>query len=711
MNCIACGSELQTHEYQSRSADEAHTTIITCDRCPIDAMKLNPGLPPPVPYRGLRKPIKRPMHVRVCSAGSRIDSATLVTIDIPKDHAYSNIPTPQTHVTVQQKVLSTTTGGVPIEKYASMTIQGPLCGMLISESSKVIVGMGAALIEYGTYTPGPDTGSEQRIVSGEYATIDSITDRNAYVYIAKGSTIRKLIIELREGAARVDWGGILNTVMCRKLAPSSCSKYIPNDTVMRLSNLSARAWDATVAPTSGHVFTSKPDGERMWLMLHGHTWYMVPPKFKGRVRQWHVAHSHIGSDNVIVLDVEYLGRHGMILIDVLTTVDGTPAPVTRDMNWVINQFRDIDRVYKPPRVNTRQYFRDYKLALEYAEIVPYPVDGIVAIRDGSTEILKVKSVKSMELEHTGNGNLASADGTHIASSVSVSPFDVGSIIEVRFTVDKTTRSINVTEVFQRSDKTIANATSAVVNIVSSAITLHTKDDNDRRAALIWCNELRKTIHKRAFNRNSNNVIILDVGSGNGQSLDSVMISDKLSYVFVEPDEQKCKALARRTRTTRIFKDPLEMIPTVRSLKTRLVGSVILNCTLSDIVNCEDLTHVLLPELRCVLSTFSMHFVVDELQDIRSLSDVPIYGCGYLYDNVNEKGTLVNSSGVVMEMIDDDNATVKWGSDTKYTEPVTMTQHYAGIGKVVKATGILKSPDVNVSPGAIGICDKVYVLLP
>jgi hypothetical protein len=633
-----------------------------------------------------------------------------MVVDIPKDHKYFTVPTPRTHVTIQQKVISTTTGGVTIEKYASMTIDGPLNGMLISQSSTVTVGVGISLIEYGTYTPGLDTGSEQRIVSGEYTVVGSVAGRNTYVYIAKGSKDRKLIIELVERTGRADWSTILNDIMCQQLTPTSCHRYIPNDTVMRLSNLSARAWDATSAPESGHVFTCKPDGERMWLLLYGYTWYMVQPKFRGHIRQWHVSQSHANVNNIIVLDVEYLGRHGMVLIDVLTTANGAPAPVTRDMNWVINQFHEINEQYQPPNVDIRQYFRDYKLASTYASTVPYPVDGIVAIRDGSTEILKVKSVKSMELQHTGNGNLASADGTHIASSPSAAAFDTESIIEVRFTVDKQTKSICVTKVFQRSDKVTANSTSAIVNIVTSAITLHTRDDNDRRAALLWCNELRKKIHKRALAKPSNNVIILDIGSGNGQSLDSMMMSDKLSYVFVEPDEQKCKALARRTRTTRIFKDPSEIIPTIRSLKTRLVGSVILNCTLSDIVNCDDLVHKLLPELKCIMCTFSMHFVVDELQEIRSISDVPIYGCGYLYDDADEKGTLVDSSGVTMRIVDDDNATVKWGSDAKYTEPVTMTQHYAGVGTVVKAASLLKLPDANISPGAVSVCDKVYVLV-
>lgn len=710
MNCIACGSKLQTHEYQSRSADEAHTTIITCSQCPIDAAKLRPLTMPLTPYRGLRKPITRPVHVRVCSAGSRIGSVSLMIVDVPKNHRYYALPTPRTHVTVQQRVMSTTTGGVPIEKNGSMAIDGPLQGMLISQSSTTTVGMGIVLMEYGTYTPGPGTGSEQRIVSGEYAIVDSVADRNTYVYVAKGTNSRKLIVELVERAARVDWSGILNDIMCQRLTPSSCNYYVSNDMTMRLSNLSARAWDATSAPQSGHVFTCKPDGERMWLVLYGYTWCMVRPKLKGSVRQWYVAQNQVSTNSIIVLDVEYLGRHGMVLIDVLTTANGMPAPVTRDMNWVINQFHEINERFRPPRVQIRQYFRDDKLASEYASAMLYPVDGIVAIRDGSTEILKVKSIKSMELEHIGDGNLTSADGSHIASSPCAAIFDRGSIIEVRFTVDKASKSICITEVFQRADKVTANSTSAVVNIVSSAITLQTKDDNDRRAALIWCNELRKKIHQRALSKTSNSTIILDVGSGSGQSIDSIMSSDKFSYIFVEPDEQKCRALAKRTRTTRVLKDPLDVASMIKSLKTRLIKSVILNCTLSDIVNCSDLMDRLLPELRCVVCTFSMHFVVDELQEIRSVSNVPIYGCGYLYDDADEKGILVDNSGVVMKMTDDDNATVKWGSDARYTEPVTMTQHYAGVGNIVKATSMLKLPDAGASPGAVGICNEVYVLM-
>lgn len=40
-------------------------------------------------------------------------------------------------------------------------------------------------------------------------------------------------------------------------------------TVSRLANLSSRAWDVQTAETRDHVFSSKVDGERRWLVISG----------------------------------------------------------------------------------------------------------------------------------------------------------------------------------------------------------------------------------------------------------------------------------------------------------------------------------------------------------------------------------------------------------------------------------------------------------
>lgn len=713
MNCIACGLELETHEYQSRAADEAHTSVTTCAKCPVDAIKLNPTEMPGAPYRGLKRPIKRPLHVRACSAGSRLGSISTIVIDVPRGHEYYTVNTEHEHVTVTQRVLSTTEGGAPLEKNGTYTIAGPLRNICTSQIRCETVGMGISLVEYGTFTPASIGPTHQRVINGTYSRVAAVAGLESYVYHASGSGNRKLITVLPDQCRRSKWIDVVNSAMLQGLLPESTSRYIKSDTAARLSNLSARAWDATSPPEAGHTFTCKPDGQRKWLVLHGKVWYMMSPKFKGSVQHWYVSQSgrKQSTDDIIVIDVEYLGRHGFVLIDVLTSCDGAPSPVSRDMNWVINQMHHINDAYQPPRVNIRQYFKLYTDAALYSSSVLYPTDGVVAIRDGSTEMLKIKHIKSMELRHAGDGVLVTAEGDVVAKSSSAASFDTNDIVEVRFTVNSADRKINVTDMFVRVDKTVANSATAVTNIITSGFKLETKDDNDRRAALLWCNELRRVIHKRALSRNDNRNIVLDIGSGDGQSLDSMVASQSTSCIYVEPDFAKCAKLAWRLKTKKVYTNPADVIPMVRSLKTRLTNSVVLNCTLRDIIDCDGLLPKLVPELRCIVCTFSMHFITDELQDISAACSVPMYGCGYMYDAVDEDGTLIDASGVSMKQIDDDTAIVKWGNDKEYNEPVTTTLHYSGLGRIVKGADLLQLPDVNVNPRAVDICNNVYVLMP
>ena len=77
-------------------------------------------------------------------------------------------------------------------------------------------------------------------------------------------------------------------------------------------------------------------------------------------------------------------------------------------------------------------------------------------------------------------------------------------------MDKSVCRISITDVFG-TDKNVANSTGAVMNIVVSAITPATRDENDRRATLIWCNELWEAIYKRALGHDNNEAIHLNVG--------------------------------------------------------------------------------------------------------------------------------------------------------------------------------------------------------
>ncbi|KAH8751112.1 hypothetical protein F5883DRAFT_434391, partial [Diaporthe sp. PMI_573] len=187
-------------------------------------------------------------------------------------------------------------------------------------------------------------------------------------------------------------------------------------------------------------------------------------------------------------------------------------------------------------ITRRSYFDNCEDALKYSASVLYPSDGIVAVRDDSTEILKVKTVKSMELQVCADQRLCTSEGRevlHVPASMT-DEFELGSIVEVRFEL-KSQHTITVRDMFVRTDKHKANSTGAVSNIIRSANKMVAPGDNERRVALLWCNELRKTIYVASLNMHSTRSIILDVGTGTGQSLDAIGEHPSVSYILMEPD--------------------------------------------------------------------------------------------------------------------------------------------------------------------------------
>ena len=114
-------------------------------------------------------------------------------------------------------------------------------------------------------------------------------------------------------------------------------------------------------------------------------------------------------------------------------------------------------------------------------------------------------------------------------AVGKTAFRLLSLKYLRSVVDTSAGRISVTDAF-RIHKTVANSTGAVMNMIGSAIILAIRDDNDRRATLLYCNELRKAIYKRALGRNSNKAINLNIDSGSGQFMDPITSSKATSYI-------------------------------------------------------------------------------------------------------------------------------------------------------------------------------------
>ena len=115
---------------------------------------------------------------------------------------------------------------------------------------------------------------------------------------------------------------------------------------------------------------------------------------------------------------------------------------------------------------------------------------------------------------------------------------------------------------------------------------------------------------------------------------------------------RCEKIRDRLRVRDILK--VENVRNVvKKLKDRSIEKAIVNCSLSDLLEYDPkLTDMLMREIKCVTSVFSMHFVVKELHFIRATYSLPVIGCSYVYDNVRDDGMLIDieASGSIRKVV-------------------------------------------------------------
>ena len=707
--CRACGSVVKEQMYQMRAADEAHTSVWSCGMCPLDPQRISFGDPKPVVHQSY----PRRLHVKAPS-GSKCASQKPTRTSAFLEVTLTDMPRLAINASALPNVRHPCS--VPSDKYACPSRahfydRGLFAGEIVCLTSTEEISPKCTVKQVSCYNaeeslvlgyPETDgTVSELRLPRERtlYVHSRTINGRSAYAVIVPMTrndlqNVRKAVLDFLEAGPR--WPSITG--------------FITRSHLASINNLSPRAWDSKRIQKKGAVYTPKVDGERVYVLV-----------FKGMMHVFSKGkgHLHVGcailerrvlSEVPIVVDAENTVSHGMFLIDMLTSSEGQPAPRERDYSWSIQQFNELQKLTGCSIAKVKPYVRTLLEAEMISLRAKYPTDGVIALWPHTTTSRKMKMEKSVELRVENDETLCTSDGDVVFEGVAL-PIGVerGEIVEARFKLCDDGKEVMMKPLFRRVDKTSANSTSAVTAVLSSFGCVKRDDEARRREVLIWCDSLRQHIFKSALNRRGSRKIVVDVGTGTGQSLDVLSPDRGVSYLLVEPSAQKCEMLKRRTGTHKVMVDAKEIMSVIRSLKSGSQVYAIANMELSRITSDEELMKLISGEIAFVSATFSAHFVTAELYDLCTYWGVPMAGCMYAYNDVEVGLFLVKALGVSMKRVSNAECSVKWGGDEEYPEPYTVTQEYQPFCSLSKGIDIVCPPNKESDEEAWNICSKVWII--
>lgn len=706
--CLACGSEIKEHMYQARAADEAHTSIWSCDNCPVDASRVSTSIPRQSPHTSF----PRRLHVRVPSnekcpshrSSVKVSCLEVSLADVP--HSFVGVERKQ-----NIRVPCIVPGEGPLAHYRAHYLKsGAYQGNVIRLGGSESLSPRCAIQIVYTYgqQDQPD-GCEE--VDGTVSEVELGAELKAYFYHRVIAGHHNYTLSIPMGQVR--WPYVRDTLMlmqCLGIHWPGILGFVTRDKLGSINNLSPRAWDSKRIQKRGAVYTPKVDGERVYVLVYGGVAHVFSRGGKYSHIGLRVVERPIDGGLVVVVDAENTVSHGLVFIDMLTDSNGKAAPRERDIKWSLEEFRKLTSRSGGMIVSMKPYTDSLVEAERISSMSLYPTDGIVGIWPGTTTSRKIKSIKSIELELLEDMSLATSDGDVVVKGVDVPRGTVkGDILEVRFKLNRDGSSIRALPLFKRTDKLKANSTSAVSAVLSSFSTVKKDDETRRRGALMWCESLKQHLFKKMLDLKGSKKIVLDIGTGTGQSLDVLSSERGVSYILVEPDEGRCKSLQRRTGVKKVVSDPRDLMFEVRALKLGIRTYAVANMELCAITSDEDLMRVLKEEVAFVTATFSAHFVVQELYYICTYWSLPMVGCLYAYDEVEVGECLVNTLGVKMKRISPVTCEVKWGGDHVYTEPYVTTLEYRSFCTPVKAIEILQPPNRDLDRDVWDICSKVYVV--
>lgn len=683
--------------YQRRAADEPPDKVTFCSACPIDARKLTSDT---INTESVKKS----------------DRSQRAPARLPRDNA----PVQLRKVATRVLLVSTGAASRRCMRLAAETRRSALlckrvCALLNNKVEVVQYVVGSVLyggvsvverkqmlspfVEMRTVSV---YACDSSIILGTQTTVDGYEVALNGIPHTDAATLRMLpgeraptIImvvsrEPIEGNGHCDGAilGSLNELLLRYGTEESIHTFTDVNTVSSLYIRSARSYDWNMAPKEGFKYSWKPDGVGYWCVRYGCVWLFCLPRLGARIVGWVVCDRvRNGGGAGAILHVEVMVGHTSILLDVLASHDGAPTPMTRGMEDVFRYFDEVS--LDGLCIGTKEYFESAEDLVANGK-PPYPVDGIVGTRSTSTDIIRIKDARSIELVIGDDGELYSSDGIHVASSPVGDRYEAGTVIEVRFTLSAVDGSVTVTDVFPRGDKEKANSYDACLDIFNAASCM--PDALARRHTLSWCNSVRKVLHSLASRGTGVGRVVLDIGAGDGQAVSDYAMGSNATYLLVEPDEARCVKLVRRLDEAtrggcRYYPTTDGLLKAVSMLSKGTVRFIVVRATLSEVLRDGQVLDSLRTCVRCCVATFSISYVAEELKKL-SLAGISVVGCGYLYDSANRDGYIVNSAGVVMRKISDGIAEVKWGGDTKYHEPVVTTGDFDDVMYVRPATDLV-----------------------
>jgi hypothetical protein len=688
MKCSSCNSELKVIEYQARSADEAQRSIARCPNCPLNLDDFLKG------RVNVHMHLKR--RQRMIKSTPIIDSSSSTRLRFICGRTKS------------QNLVADLSNTKPV--YATNYVDkkghmfrhhqsGKWKDTAISMISKTEIAPNVKLVDIDivNHVQSPDN---------SYKIFDQVTiDENEYIVNGDYAT---LWLPVTDNASIP---GKLYEMYLNGFAPLRLSEYIGQTVLQSLSNLTARAYDRYKVEDYQHRFGDKPDGQRMWITKIGMV-YLFSCRLTGHViKGWEVDPLYPQSLKTTVgpvIDVEFMLNSKPKLIDVLMDETSTITTHQRTMCDITRLLGQMKRSLPMlSGIETRQFFDTYEEASLHRQTLNYPTDGIVAITKSGTDMFKIKDERSMELEIMDDGKLSTSDGTMMLSSEYHEIYSPGTIIEIRFRMDD--GLMDIKRVFHRPDKQRANDIDAVKNIIESSTEPSDDVSNILRTEIWrWSNTLRSFMYSFVQRQVQDKGVILDVGTGDGQSLDAFAAMKDVSFIFVEPNELSCKKLMSRLGVRKVYTDPRSVIPAVPQLRKGTIKYHILNCSIAQVVSDEATMKNLKSIVNHVTSCFSAQFAVNELASMATLG-MNVIGCCYLYDDINPGSSIIDEHGLKMSRVNDTDAQVKWGSDKIYDEPALETSDIPEMFVKIPAIDFVGPPSDTHNGLVRHVCSHAWIL--